>query len=112
MVFSEIDYAFYGAREALGTGLNDSRGYMIRTEAWKYVHFTGFPPQLFDLQNDPDEFNDLGISLDHAAIRNDMHTRLLDRLTARKNRVAMSEDAANAMTNTEEDSGILIGFWE
>lgn len=111
-VFSEIDYAFYGARETLGTGLDDSRGYMIRTEHWKYVHFIGFPPQLFDLLNDPDEFRDLGRDPDYAETRDHMHRRLLDRLTARKNRVALTPEAAKAMTNTEDKDGILIGFWE
>ncbi|MEP5761745.1 MAG: alkaline phosphatase family protein [Litoreibacter sp.] len=111
-VFSEIDYAFYSPREALGTGMNDSRGYMIRTDAWKYVHFTGFPPQLFDLKNDPGEFDDLGTLTGYEEIRNDMHKRLLSRLTARKNRVALSDEAANVMANTEEKSGILIGYWD
>lgn len=111
-VFSEIDYAFHGAREALGTGLDDSRGYMIRTEQWKYVHFIGYPPQLFDLRNDPDEFRDLGRDPDYAETLDHMHRRLLDRLTARKNRVALTPDAAKAMTNKEDKEGILIGFWE
>ena len=52
-VFSEIDYAFYEARNILDVGVDDARGYMIRTDRWKYVHFKGYPPQLFDLENDP-----------------------------------------------------------
>jgi arylsulfatase A-like enzyme len=111
-VFSEIDYAFYGARDALGTGSEDSRGYMIRTEHWKYVHFIGFPPQLFDLLNDPDEFKDLGSDPAYVEEREIMHRKLFDRLTARKNRITFSNEAANAMSNKEEKSGILIGYWE
>lgn len=111
-VFSEIDYAFYGAREALDTGTDDSRGYMIRTERWKFVHFTGFVPQLFDLENDPDEFNDLGTDPDHAEVRDVMYHKLLKRLTARKNRVSLSAEAARAMSDKEEQNGILIGYWE
>ncbi|AKS46456.1 Arylsulfatase A [Octadecabacter temperatus] len=111
-VFSEIDYAFYGAREALGTGTDDSRGYMIRTEDWKYVHFLGFPPQLFDLQNDPDEFNDLGRHPDYVERRAKMHQKLFDRLTARKNRITLSQEQIDAASNKEEESGILIGYWE
>ena len=32
---------------------------MLRDERWKYVHYHGFPPQLFDLVNDPEERHDL-----------------------------------------------------
>ncbi|MEL6701449.1 MAG: sulfatase-like hydrolase/transferase, partial [Pseudomonadota bacterium] len=111
-VFSEIDYAFYGARETLGTDTDTSRGYMIRTARWKYVHFTGFPPQLFDLASDPDEFTDLGRDPAHADTRQKMHARLLDRLTARKNRTAMSHAEVEAMRGTEAADGILIGYWD
>ena len=111
-VFSEIDYAFYDARATLGSGIDNSRGYMIRTERWKYVHFTGFPPQLFDLENDPDEFCDLGRDPAFQDKRDDMHRLLFDRITARKNRVAMPGERAEANTNTEEKTGILIGYWD
>ncbi|WP_372738305.1 hypothetical protein [Neptunomonas sp.] len=40
--------------------MNDSRDYMISTVGWKYVYFNGFPSQLLDLENDPNEFFDLG----------------------------------------------------
>ena len=33
--------------------------FMIRHGAFKYVYYVGFPPQLFDLNNDPDELEDL-----------------------------------------------------
>lgn len=110
-VFSEIDYAFYAARATLDVGVSDARGYMLRTDRWKYVHFRGFPPQLFDLENDPDEFRDLGRSADHAAVRCEMHARLLDRLTARKNRVTMTDEGVHAMRRDEDTSGIIIGKW-
>ena len=32
---------------------------MIRWGNWKYVYFVGYPPQLFDLDADPEEINDL-----------------------------------------------------
>ena len=35
--------------------------------AWKYIHYEHFRPQLFDLNADPDEFHDLGVSPAHAA---------------------------------------------
>lgn len=112
MVFSEIDYAFYGAREVLGVGPADARGYMVRTERWKYVHFKGYPPQLFDLDNDPNEFADLGRDPAHEATRAMLHRRLTDRLIDRKNRVGMTDETVMSMRAGENSSGIIIGQWE
>ncbi|MEP5154872.1 alkaline phosphatase family protein [Planktotalea sp.] len=109
--FSEIDYGFYAARETLNLGASDARGYMLRTNRWKYVHFKGFPPQLFDMQNDPDEFHDLGRHPDYDAERRYMHARLLERLTDRKNRVTMTDEGVYALRRDEDTSGILIGKW-
>ncbi|MGH1479843.1 MAG: alkaline phosphatase family protein [Geminicoccales bacterium] len=111
-VFSEIDYAFYDARKTLGVDVADARGYMLRTERWKYVHFRDFPPQLFDLENDPDEFNDLGRDPAFEAIRQSLHSRLLDRLTARKNRVTMTDETVQNMRGDENSVGIIIGKWD
>lgn len=111
-VFSEIDYAFYAARETLQLGASDARGYMIRTARWKYVHFKGFPPQLFDLVNDPDEFKDLGRSPDHAAQRQELHALLLNRLLERKNRTTMTDEDVTRIRDRENESGIIIGKWE
>ena len=33
--------------------------FMVRWEGWKYVHYVGQPPQLFDLANDPHELTNL-----------------------------------------------------
>ena len=110
-VFSEIDYAFYAARETLDVAPSEARGYMIRTDRWKYVHFRHFPPQLFDLQTDPNEFADLGRDPNHEQICREMHSRLFERLTARKNRVTMSDDDVRAMRSDEGSGGIMIGKW-
>ena len=37
--------------------------FMLRQGMWKYVHFVGMPPELFDLENDPEEMHDLGQEL-------------------------------------------------
>lgn len=110
-VFSEIDYAFYGARETLGTGVSNSRGYMLRTAAWKYVYFIGFPPQLFDLHHDPEEFEDRGRDEAFEPIIQEMHAQLLDRLLARKNRVSLPDQGVASIRGNEDSSGILIGKW-
>ncbi len=55
-------------------------GYMmIREGRWKYIAYAGgFAPQLFDLESDPDERHDLGLSNAHADVR----AHLLARMTA------------------------------
>ncbi|MEM7461709.1 MAG: alkaline phosphatase family protein [Pseudomonadota bacterium] len=111
-VFSEIDYAFYDAREILGVDVSKARGYMLRNERWKYVHFTGYPPQLFDLENDPDEFVDLGRNPEYRDIRSEMKAALFERITSRKNRVTMTDEEVFATRAGETSSGILIGKWD
>lgn len=110
-VFSEIDYSFYAVRNTLGVGVDDARGYMIRTEQWKYVHFKNFPPQLFDLVNDPKEFVDLGCDETYADTRQQMQDLLMQRLLNRKNRVTITEDGIQNIRGSEDASGIIIGKW-
>ncbi|SHK47975.1 Arylsulfatase A [Shimia gijangensis] len=110
-VFSEIDYGFYAARETLDVAPSDARGYMIRTDKWKYVHFKGFPPQLFDLQNDAEEFHDFGRDPDYDLVRRDMESKLLDRLINRKNRVTMTDEVVRGAGLSGKSSGVLIGVW-
>jgi arylsulfatase A-like enzyme len=110
-VFSEIDYAFYEASDMLDIDLTDARGYMIRTDRWKYVYFKKFPPQLFDLQEDPDEFTDLGESPDHAGIRHELQQKLFERLLDRRNRVTVTDEDIRNKRRNEVDSGIIIGRW-
>ena len=43
--------------------------FMLRSGRWKYIHYPGFAPQLFDLDADPCEQTDLGLSAAHATVR-------------------------------------------
>ena len=56
--------------------------FMIRQGPWKYVCYAGgYPCQLFNLENDPDELTDLGETPDHEGVREMMHgflTSILD----------------------------------
>jgi choline-sulfatase len=53
--------------------------YMIRNGKWKYVYFVQYPdrPELFDLENDPEELRDLGTDMAHKAVRQECHGKLL-----------------------------------
>ncbi len=47
------------AEQDLGLSLHQCVMNIIRDEKFKYVHFAGLPPLLFDLEADPGEFNNL-----------------------------------------------------
>jgi len=110
-VFSEIDYSFNEARKILNLGASDARAFMIRNNEWKYIYYKGFEPQLFDLKNDPDEFNDLGRSKDHSKIREEMKELLLKRIIDRKNRIAATDEFVTKERDYTKDDGIMIGVW-
>ncbi len=110
-VFSELDYSFYAARQALGLGPNDGRAFMLRTGQWKYVDFLGFRPQLFDLHEDPGELTDLGDSAAHASVMAELRAMLVDRLARRRYRVTESDRSVEARTANEEAVGVRIGEW-
>jgi choline-sulfatase len=91
---SENDHALHGrSLEHLATKPDDPNrivlseyhdggaitGYlMIRDGRWKYICYPGFAAQLFDLEKDPHEANDLGLSNQHADIRTRLHAKLTE----------------------------------
>jgi len=50
--------------------------YMLRMLRHKYVHYVNAPPQLFDLEADPEELHDLAGDPAHAALLHAMEARL------------------------------------
>jgi choline-sulfatase len=46
----------------------ESGAYMVRQGKWKLIHYTGMAPELFDLEQDPDELNNLAASGEHQAV--------------------------------------------
>jgi choline-sulfatase len=50
--------------------------YMVRHGNYKYIHYVGMPPMLFDLENDPQELIDLGQSPGHETVRGECEFRL------------------------------------
>ena len=64
-VFSE----YHGAGACSGA-------FMLRKGRWKYLHYVGLAPQLYDLKDDPHEQHDLGREARHASIRAMMEREL------------------------------------
>ncbi len=110
-VISEYDYSMRGAGLALDVDPGDARIWMVRTERWKYIHYQGFVPQLFDLAADGDEFYDLGADVGHEAVRAEMKDRLLDWSLTLKCRTTLSDEAVRC-ARRQGDGGILIGWWD
>ena len=64
-----IDRVAFSEYHAAGS---PTAAYMIRKGKWKYIHYVDYTPQLFDLDADSDELHDLGVSPDHAEIREEL----------------------------------------
>ena len=65
-VFSE--YHAVGARSA---------AFMIRRGEWKYIHYAGDAPELFNLADDPEEETDLAGVVAHAAMMGSLKAELM-----------------------------------
>ncbi|HLT21238.1 MAG TPA: hypothetical protein VKZ96_17420, partial [Thermomicrobiales bacterium] len=70
-----------------------------------------FPPQLFDLENDPAEQRDLGRDPGYERVRAEMAERLLEWLAARRTRITMSNAAVARLTGTARKRGYIFGAW-
>jgi choline-sulfatase len=77
---------------------------MLRLGRWKYVHYVGFAPQLFDLESDPGEARDLGSDPAHAATRARLEAEL---------RRHLDPDDANARAFADQATTIeRLGGWD
>ncbi|UUX94813.1 sulfatase-like hydrolase/transferase [Aquabacterium sp. J223] len=110
-VYSELDYSFKAARRLLGKPPQEARAFSLRDARWRYVHWLGAPEQLFDLQADPQEFQDLGRDPGHAAVREAMRRQLLDFLARRKHRTTVSDAFVESRTDNHKKAGVFFGQW-
>ena len=59
-------------------GMGSTTGaFMIRHGRYKYVHYVAYPPQLFDLESDPEELHDLGADPRFASVIEECRRKLL-----------------------------------
>ena len=109
--FAELDYGFRRARRVLGRGVRECRAFMVRTAEWKFIHWQGFRPQLFDLGADPREGTDLGADPGHEGMRARLRERLFDWLATAKRRTTVSDARVEERTDAHRAHGIHIGIW-
>jgi arylsulfatase A-like enzyme len=111
-VVSENSYAFRDeVRLPLGRPVDGCHMTMLRGERWKYIHYEGLRPQLFDLIEDPDEFHDLGASREHAPVREAMAAELFEWLRRRKRFPTIALEDIEQWNRREVAAGIRIGAW-
>lgn len=109
---SEIDYSDRGPRTLLNQPPYDCRAVMLRARRWKYIHYNLFRPQLFDMQHDPKELNDLGDDPEYQNVHAQMQQLLLGWRRRLKPRVGMAYDKLAGMGPERDESlGIVIGRW-
>lgn len=112
MAVCENTFAFRDCvRLPIGAPVDRCNMTMLRTREWKYVHVDGLRPMLFDLVNDPQEFNDLGASPNHIAVREQMQRRLLDWLFCRRRTTGITPQGIETWNTRELKAGIDIGVW-
>lgn len=111
VAISELDYSIYGAARELGLPPRGARMVMARSDRYKYVHFDGLPPQLFDLTDDPHELYDLGRDPAFAGIREEHQSYLFDWMRARRNRVTITDETITARSGPANTGGVVIGQW-
>ncbi|MDH5285145.1 MAG: sulfatase-like hydrolase/transferase [Betaproteobacteria bacterium] len=109
--FSELDWSYRGARLALGFAPDRCHAWMVRTREWKYVHWLDAPPQLFDLANDPGEYDDRGRDPALERVRAEMRERLLAWFAQRKRRTTVTLADVEAGTGAYKRAGVFFGQW-
>jgi len=115
-VICEADYSFQDARIELGSKSRDAWLRMISDGRYKYIHAERYQPMLFDLQSDPNEFVDLGLSElpEHVEARARLHEALFAWARQPRQRVTVPD---GLIESTEvqariTESGVLIGYWD
>lgn len=111
-VFSEYDYSILPVAAKLGIEPRNARLFMVADGGWKYVHAIGFRPMLYDLGNDPSEFNDLGADPAREAERQRLGAALAEWGLRLSQRTTLSEQQMKAARGKSQRKGILIGVWD
>ena len=84
--------------------------FMIRRGRYKYIHYVGHEPELFDLEDDPEERRDLSGSPAHQSVLSDLKACLLRVLDPEEvDGRAKAEQAALVERHGGRDAVIAIG---
>ena len=107
-VISEFDYSVTPQATKLGVSARDARLFMIFDGRYKMMHAEGgFRPMLFDLQSDPNEFNDLAKGDEHSGEIDRLYTLLGQWGRRMSQRVTKSDEDIKAMQGRSIRRGII-----
>ena len=112
-VISEYNYSVTPMAERLGVEPRDAVLFMVANHRWKLVHAEGFDrAMLFDLENDPNEFEDLGESSAHEEVRAMMYEKLFRWTRRHAQRTTRSEADILGMRGRSRRKGVLLGVYD
>lgn len=113
-VISEYDYSFTEPRIALDIPARDCWLRMIFDGRYKYIHAEHFRPMLYDLEQDPNELNEIGDDPAYNDICDRLHEALFEWARKPRQRVTVSDGLIESVNVQDKivEAGILIGFWD
>ncbi len=112
-VISEYNYSVTPMAVKLGVEPKDAVLFMVADHRWKLIHTEGFDrPMLFDLENDPNEFEDLGESPAHEPVRQIMYEKLFRWTRRHAQRTTRSETDILDMRGKSRRKGVLLGVYD
>ena len=111
---SEYDFSVTQMAANLGLKSHEARLFMVADKRWKFIHSEGpgHRPILFDMENDPEEFHDLGNDPAYAEISELMYDRLGKWARRMSQRTTRSDDDLAAMKGRSIRRGILLGLYD
>lgn len=113
MVICEMDYSTTPMAKAIGVKHKDARLFMAFDGRYKLVHAEGgLPPLFFDLQEDPDEFYDLGRSNVLLTEKKRLYGLLNTWARRLSQRTAISDEELDKMNGKYVRRGILLGLYD
>ena len=113
-VISEYDYSYVEPRQNLDMPSRECWLRMVFDGRFKYVHCERFRPMLYDLQDDPNELQDLGADSNYADVCARLHETLFEWARTPRQRSTISDGLIESTNITDKitEAGILIGFWD
>ena len=109
-VVSEYDYSNNPIVSKLADSPSSARLFMIADERWKFMHAEGMRCQLFDMQNDPLEYEDLWDSAKHQEVITMMYERLAVWARRQSQRTTRSDAQTIANHGRSQSRGVTLGI--
>ncbi len=113
VVICEYDYSASPIAEKLNASVRDAVMFMVADKKWKLIHCEGgYRPLLFDLENDPNELNDLGEAAAHEDVIAVMYSHLFKWTRRQSQRTTRSEQQLIEMRTKSRGRGVVVGVYD